>query len=77
MVRHLGSLVEIFEWESQASLKSMVFLFNLPHQAYKFESDDYYWLNNCLKDTIRELSFETDTLPLVMLEKLMRYQQVV
>ena len=43
----------------------------------KFTSDDYYWLNNCLKDTIQVLRESANELTIVMLEQLIKYQQVI
>ena len=39
----------------------------LPSSEESFTLDDYYWLNNCLKDTLRELMQSKDTSAQVML----------
>ena len=77
IVRHLNSLTFAFEWNHHPALASVKRMYCLSDFDPEFGSDDYYWLNNCLKDTIKVLSSSKDTLPRVMLEKLLYYQSVV
>lgn len=51
--------------------------YNLPEEDPNFTSDDYYWLNNCLKDTVKVLSAQFDPLAHIMLEKILIYQQLI
>ena len=67
MIRHLNSLTKLFDWDNQTALAAVKKLYNLPSENPNFESDDYYWLNNCLKDTILVLSSKLEHLSAVML----------
>ena len=77
MDRHLNSLTLDFDWQNHKAMNSVREKYLLPQNCSKFDSDDYFWLNNCLKDTIKMLSTQFDLLATVMLEKLIRYQQIV
>ena len=57
---HLAHLISVFEWGKQSALKELSKNYKLPENASKFHSDDYFWMNNCLKDTIKTLSESKD-----------------
>ena len=73
----MNSLTFAFEWHTHPALSSVKKGYCLSDSDPGFGSDDYFWLNNCLKDTIRVLSAERESLARVMLEKLLYYQSVV
>jgi hypothetical protein len=75
--RHLSSLTEAFGWHEDPGLNELRELYCLPGGSLIFGSDDYYWLNNCLKESIKMLEIEFEPLAQVMLEMLLRYQQVI
>jgi len=76
MAKHQASITAKFEWKKHSALQSIKDRYLIP-AVVNFSSDDYYWLNNCLKDTMKVLSNEREQGVLVMFEKLLRYQQVI
>ena len=50
--QHLTQLVEVFQWKNHPELLSMTRPYPLYQEQFHFSSDEYHWLNNCLKDTI-------------------------
>ena len=78
MTRHLSSLVRTFGWSSQPGLNAIsTEVYSLPAGDPEFCSDDYFWLNNCLKDTIQVLRESENERTILMLEQLIKYQQVI
>jgi len=55
MSRHLGKLIDVFEWNKQKAMAQLSYDYDIPRGGDHWESDEYHWLNNCLKDTIRAL----------------------
>lgn len=67
IVRHLSSLTFAFEWQNQSGLNSIRKSYSLPEEDPHFHSDEYYWLNNCLKDTIKVLTAQFEPSAHIML----------
>lgn len=61
IARHLKSITVYYCWDEQAGLRKIKQNYSPPLSEESFTLDDYYWLNNCLKDTLRGLMKRKDT----------------
>jgi hypothetical protein len=55
VARHLKSITFYYSWDEQDGLRKLKQNYWLPSSEESFTLDDYYWLNNCLKDTLKGL----------------------